>query len=157
LKEFTHYVFSAGLAFYALSVLRNLDAYSLVLALWLSFSVNYAIDILGHVTRDGKPSRSWFTHSVFTAPVWGGLLGGFTLAAIFGLLKLRPTPAEFALWVVLGMVVAIGHLLLDSLTEAGIFFTRRRIALAHFSYRNTPLNLGFVVAGICLTVASFRV
>jgi hypothetical protein len=157
LKEVTHYLFSIGLSLYVLSTLHNLDARSLTMAVWLSFSVNFIIDLLGHVSRQGAPSRSWVTHSVFTAPMWGGAVGGLTLAAITSVLALRHFWTAITFWIIVGAIVAVGHLLLDSLTGAGVYFMRRRIALAHFSYDSQILNLGFIALGICLAVASLRV
>ena len=157
MKEITHYLFSIGLSFYVLSLLRNPDVNCLLMAAWLSISVNFIIDVVGHVSHNGVSSRSWVTHSVFTAPIWGGLVGGFTVAAICVVLALRPNWAYILFWAIVGAIIAIGHLALDSLTEAGVYFTRRRVALAHFSYDNRLLNAGLGVAGICLAVLSLRV
>jgi len=156
LKQITHYLFSVGLSFCVLSLFRSVNADYLLVAVWLSISVNFIIDLLGHVSRNGTPSRSWVTHSVFTAPACGGLVGGFTLAAISTLLELRPLWTVIAFWTTVGAIIAVGHLLLDSLTEAGVFLTRRRIALAHFGYNNQLLNLGFILAGIFLAIVSLR-
>ena len=157
MKETTHYLFSIGLSFCVLSMLHSLDMGSLIMAVWLCFSVNSIIDLLGHVSRKGVPTRSWFTHSVFTAPIWGGLIGVFTLEAISKTLGLTPAVAVIGLWTVTGAIIAYGHLLLDSMTGAGVYFTRRRIALAHFSYDNGLLNLGFILVGLCLAALSLRV
>jgi hypothetical protein len=81
----------------------------------------------------------------------------FTSAVIFNVLALRPVWTVIAFWTIVGAIIAIGHLLLDSLTGAGVYFTRKRIALAHFSYNNQLLNLGFILAGIYLAITSLRV
>ena len=69
----THLVFGAGAAI-ALSPTLSADL-RLYLACVLSLFVNLAIDELGHVTRGGFVSRSPLTHSIFTAPLWGGVIG----------------------------------------------------------------------------------
>ncbi len=157
MKQITHYLFSVGLSFCVLSLFRSLNADSLLMVVWLSVSVNFIIDMLGHVSRNGTPSRSWVTHSVFTAPACGGLVGGFTLAAISTLLAFRLLWTSIAFWTTVGAIIAVSHLLLDSLTESGVFLTRKRMAFAHFSYNNQLLNLGFILAGICLAIVSLRI
>ena len=55
-------------------------------------------------------------------------------------------------WTIMGVLVSEEHLLLDSLTQAGVYSWRRRIAIAHFRYDNVALNLGFALLGILLIV-----
>jgi len=126
------------------------------MAIWLSVCINYLIDLLGHVSRDGAPVRSWASHSVFTAPCFAGLITTLTLLAASKWLQLDMGSTAFAFWIVLGAIIGMGHLLLDSLTGAGVYLGRRRVALAHLAYDNLPLNLGFIFAGVCLAVCSFR-
>jgi hypothetical protein len=65
-----------------------------------------------------------------------------------------PVWTDIAFSTIIGSIIAAGHLLLDGLTEGGVYFTRRRMALAHFRYDNRPLNLGFIAAGIFLVAVS---
>ena len=118
-------------------------ALGLLLAFWLSFSVNRLID-LGHTHKSGYISRSWVTHDVLTAPFWGagvGLLTYFALlyAGIFA-------PVAIAM----GAVSALSHLLLDAVTEHGIFVARKRKALARFSYNDPRLNALVMLSGALL-------
>lgn len=55
----------------------------------------------------------------------------------------------------IGALIAFSHLLLDSVTQAGVYSLRNRVALAHFSYDNPFLNIGFALIGIGLAVVSF--
>lgn len=150
MKQLTHYVFSAGVCFYALSALGLLSFSSILVSLWLSLSVNYIIDVLGHTFR-GAPSRTRLTHSVFTAPLWGGLV---SMASIEVLSRTTPSfllPSSF-LWVGTGILIATGHLFLDSMTQAGVYLWKERIAIAHFRYNNIALNAGFIAAGSLLVL-----
>lgn len=72
------------------------------------------------------------------------------------ILGTEPKASVMVLWASIGALIALGHLLLDSLTGAGVYFTRNRIALAHFKYDNLALNLAFIVAGILLVGVSVR-
>ena len=79
------------------------------------------------------------------------------MAATFVVLALRPVWTDISFWMIIGAIIASGHLMLDSLTEAGVYLARRRVAVAHFSYDNQFLNAGFIVAGMCLAVMSLHV
>jgi hypothetical protein len=56
------------------------------------------------------------------------------------------------LWTLAGAFVAIGHLFLDSLTQAGVYYWKHRMAIAHFRYDNPALNGTFVLLGLGLVV-----
>lgn len=115
-------------------------------SLAISLVVNRLIDGLGHRRRNGQVVRSALTHSVFTAPAWG-------LGSVYAMWLALSWPG---LWghalevpvLVAGALAACSHLLLDSLTEGGVFFTTKRVALAHFRSRNVLLNGVFVVLGL---------
>jgi membrane-bound metal-dependent hydrolase YbcI (DUF457 family) len=144
----THLIFGLGVAV-ALGVGLSPES-RLTLALVLSLAVNMVIDELGHVTRRGFVSRSPLTHSVFTAPIWGGAVG---YLAWRGWLQLG-LGAQGLEWsfILLGGAVAGSHLLLDSMTERGVFLFTHRVALAHFGSRNVILNGIFVVLGVALVL-----
>jgi len=124
------------------------------LALWLSLAINYLIDVLGHVSRRGNPTRTWLTHSVITAPVLGALIAAISLDAASLVLGFGLPGEPLALWAIMGALVSEEHLFLDSLTEAGVYALKRRIAIAHFNYDNAPLNIGFALLGVLLITVS---
>jgi hypothetical protein len=154
-KETTHYVFFIGLSFYVLSLFHLSSLASSLVSVWLSFAVNFVIDALGHVPRSGIPTRSRLTHSVFTAPVWGCAIAWVSISTIPEALGSHPALSTVIPWMAMGALIAFGHLLLDSVTQAGVYSFRRRIALAHFSYDNPILNAGFALVGVTLAIASF--
>jgi uncharacterized protein DUF1286 len=155
LKALTHDIFSLGVALYLLHVERPTALPDLLLVVWLAFASNELIDALGHVTRRGVPARSSWTHSVFTAPAWGvaaGVLSARTLDLITG----QAFSASQALLAIeLGAVIGFSHLLLDALTEGGVFLRGRRVALAHMRYDNPVLNGAFSALGLLLALAAF--
>jgi hypothetical protein len=54
----------------------------------------------------------------------------------------------------MGILVSEEHLFLDSLTEAGVYALKRRIAIAQFNYDNMTLNIGFALLGVLLITVS---
>ena len=85
MKEVTHYIFSLGAGLYLLHLalpylpFASQESILTILTIWLAFSVNRIIDSIGHTFRNTQygelPVRSWSTHSVFTAPLWGAAVG----------------------------------------------------------------------------------
>jgi Protein of unknown function (DUF1286) len=148
-KELTHYTFSVGASLYALSVLGHLSWYSIVAALWLSLSVNFVIDALGH-SMSGNRSRTRLTHSIFTAPVWGAAVSLISAYVFSQALLPNPRLTTLEFWTAAGILIALGHLFLDSVTEGGVYRWRKRIALAHFRYDNLALNAIFILTGLGL-------
>ncbi len=144
MKLYAHYLFTFGI----LSLFIR-EPVGLLIALWLSLSVNRLIDY-GHVLRNGVPSRSWTTHDVFTAPVWGLAVGILTF---YGL---RYISIALPVVILMGVVSALSHLLLDSLTEGGVFVLGRRKALAHYRYNSLWLNGAFAFAGMLFLVVWLR-
>lgn len=127
------------------------------MCVWFSLCVNYVLDRAGHnrrMVRGGLniPVRAWRTHSVYTAPLWGGIIGFLT--ALVGSLTwshlelsqiLEGGFLELTL-ALLGIYTSYTHLLLDSLTGSGVYTNRhRRVALAHFKYNSAPVNLGIIL------------
>ncbi len=156
MKALTHYIFSLGVGCYLVyRFQRRPEALTLVMVVLLAFAANEVIDVFGHVARNGRPARSPWTHSIFTAPAWGAgaaLASEYLLGQVLGLTLTAP---DILLVAGLGVVVAYTHLLLDALTEGGVFFWRRRIALAHLRYDNLILNWTFSALGLLLLFASF--
>jgi hypothetical protein len=154
MKAFTHYIFSIGVTLAVLSLQHELSLGSSLMALWLSVSINYLVDVLGHVSRSGRPVRTWVTHSIITAPLWGALVGAVSLATISQAPGSGPLWYALGFWASIGVLISEEHLFLDSLTQAGIYLWRRRIAIAHFRYDNIGLNLGFALLGVLLIGAA---
>jgi hypothetical protein len=133
-------------------------AFVVAMLLALSWLVNHVVDGLGHSMKNGIPVRRPRTHSIFTAPLWGGLCAApfYFLTTQFPLLPATTVgfgqlQVSSAVWLfAAGVYVAYNHLFLDSLTEAGIFYTTHRIALAHIRYNNSIVNTLFVVLGLLL-------
>ena len=73
----------------------------------------------------------------------------------YSILKIDPNSTLVLLALITGVMVACSHLFLDALTEAGVFFGRRRIAIAHFRYNNPLVNLAAAMIGATLIFASF--
>jgi hypothetical protein len=153
MKQYAHIAFSFGLLTF---ILRPLGLFeSLSFAFLFAVVVNYVIDA-GHVRSYSRyagkviPKRSWITHSVVIAPLWGALLGlAFSL----------PLDAFFRvnlLFVMIGagIIAAYSHLLLDSVTEGGVFLLKRRIALAHYRYNNVAANIMAAIFGMMLFYAA---
>jgi len=155
MKAITHYLFSTGVSFTLISLSHAPDLSSILMALWLSLSINYLIDLLGHLSRNGNPTRTRVTHSIFTAPFWGAAVAIASLTVLSQASGPGPSLYVLGFWTSVGVLVSEEHLFLDSLTQAGVYSWKRRIAIAHFRYDNVALNLGFALLGALLIVATF--
>ena len=149
MKLIAHDIFSLGLGTYVLVRLGAWIAASVILALLLSIAVNRVIDA-GHYQKNGHPTRSYLTHSIFTAPIWGLLVG---LAISFIALFVFHVDLML-LGAIAGTLAAFAHLFLDSLTEGGVFLWKGRIALAHFKYNNGLANGLAIMVGVLLLAAA---
>jgi hypothetical protein len=156
LKAITHNIFSLGVGLYLLvRVSGQSSPLYLLLVVWLAIATNQVIDRLGHSARGGMSTRSFWTHSIFTAPVWGIALALASVYLLDVVVGQPMTTSQTLLAVWLGTVMAYSHLLLDALTEGGVYLGRRRAALAHMRYNNPALNGAFAALGILLVVAAF--
>lgn len=157
MRLIAHYVFTAGVMAYVVEALRLPEAL-LLMTLW-SIAINKFIDAAGHKRRgkEKHPTRSWRTHSIYTAPLWGAAL---TLAPAWlvwwlGLVPTIMGPGVAAM-ALLGVLAALSHLFLDSLTEAGIYTTpHHRVVLAHLRYDSAVGNGLAVLAGLILLFLAF--
>jgi len=138
---------------YASSITRFHLPVSLLLGAWLGVSTSFAIDAVGHTKRNGRKVRSWTAHSIFTAPLWGASLGLLTIAISTKLTGVALGDELLVFSTAMGVLAGYSHLLLDSLTEGGIYLGRKRAALAHFRNSNLVLNSVFVVLGVLLALA----
>jgi hypothetical protein len=155
LKAITHFLFSVGVGVFLLCRIEGPTLLYLALTVWLAFATNEAIDVLGHFKRGGMPIRSFWTHSVFTAPLWGVAVALVTVYFLDRIVDLGMPASQAVLLYALSVVIAYSHLLLDALTEGGIFLGRRRVALTHFRYNNPIINGAFAALGILLVFAAF--
>ena len=153
MRASTHNIFSLGLNIFLLSATRHLSALSFLLALWLTLSVNALIDVLGHTHKKDIPIRSFITHSVFIAPLWGAFVGIVTVTAPYSIFELPFSSTLVIIGTGLGMSVGLSHLLLDAPTGGGVYLLRRRIAIAHLKYDDPALNLAFTGLGLLLLLA----
>ena len=155
MKALTHNIFSVGVGLYLLLRLGQQPLLELLLVVWLALATNAVIDVLGHRDRGGIPVRSFITHSVFIAPVWGIAVAipSFYLLDVFA--GQRIALSQLSLAVGLGVLLAYSHLFLDALTEGGVFYGRHRMALAHFRNNNEVLNGIFAGLGAVLIAATF--
>jgi Protein of unknown function (DUF1286) len=153
LKAITHLLFSVGLGLSLLYRVEGPTPLYLALTVWLAFATNQVIDVLGHFNKGGMPARSFWTHSVFTAPLWGIAVALVTVYFLDRIVGLGMPASQAVLLYALGVVIAYSHLLLDALTEGGVFLGRRRVALAHFRYNNPVLNAAFAALGVLLVFA----
>ncbi len=145
----THIVFGAGVV---VALLPSLPADVRFLSAGASsILVNFVIDAFGHSMHGDFVARSPLTHSVVAAPVWGGALG-YVLWAAGANSGLVEASLEGA-FVSSGIAVAATHLLLDSLTERGVYLLTDRMALAHFRSDNGILNGLFLLGGFALFLA----
>ena len=153
----THVVFSIGLTTLIESTL-GISNIILILgsSLVLSYLINFLIDALGHEEKNGFIRRSPRTHTMGRSFTLGLIIS--LLVALF-LYYMTPIGSYKALIIVLmGPVIGWSHMLLDALTENGIYVKRRgrwvRFALAHFKYNNIALNWLFIIIGIIMLIRS---
>jgi hypothetical protein len=126
----------------------------LLLVVWLAFATNEVIDRLGHSARGGMSIRSFWTHSIITAPVWGVALAVASVYLLDMVIGQSMTTSQTFFAAGLGTVLAYSHLLLDALTEGGVYLGRRRVALAHLRYDNLVLNCAFAAFGLLLALVA---
>lgn len=156
MKSLTHNLFSLGVGVYLVfRIAQPPTAIYLVLVVWSAFATNAVIDVLGHVNKQGRSVRAFWTHSIFVAPLWGIAVSVSSLYVLEAAAGSGMTSSEEIFAAGLGAVLAYSHLMLDALTEGGIFFTRRRIALAHLRNNNLVLNAMFAGLGVALLLATF--
>jgi hypothetical protein len=155
-RLFTHTIFTWGVAslfFYWIGIHFDNQLLTSFVYIWLIYFLavswlgNHVIDIFGHaILPNGMPKRLARTHSVFTAPIWGA---GCAVVVTWLLSKVwifHVTP-YYAGAIMIGVFVGYSHLFLDAFTQAGIYFTTKRIDIMHLSYNNTIANLLAILAG----------
>ncbi len=155
MKALTHNIFSMGLGLYLVLRIEHEPVPYSLLVVWLAFATSEAIDLLGHVNRGGRPMRSFVTHSIFTAPLWGVAVALSSLYLMDLATGRVATTDELSMVAGLGAVLAYSHLFLDAFTEGGVYYWRRRLALAHLGNNNEVLNGVFAGLGVLLIAVAF--
>ena len=156
MKAITHDFFSVGVGFYLVSRVGGPSTpLYLLLVVWLAIATNGVIDLLGHFRRGGTPVRSFLTHSVFTAPIWGIAVAVASVYFLDMVIGQKMTALQVLPVAGLGTVFAYSHLLLDAFTEGGVYLGRRRVAIAHLRYNNLILNGAVAALGVLLAFAAF--
>lgn len=160
MKLITHYIFSIGLVAFVVAKFLPSPAAATTATLvgfGLAFIVNFVVDTLGHRRKfvdtpqgyQKVPARTRLTHSIFTAPIWGAFIGW----GLLGVLLNETMP--IVIWAAeIGVIVAAGHLLLDSFTMAGVYSFKNRIAIAHWQYNSLLGNGLFMLIGVTLIALS---
>ncbi len=132
-----HIVFTMGLCTFAASLFGN--EVVIGIAIIQSIVVNYIIDKLGHRGRVRSPS----THS----PTGASLIGLSTIPLI---LLVKVTMINMLVVALIGVLAGLSHLMLDSMTENGIYIRGRRWAISHFKFNDKALNWAFMVVGAAM-------
>ena len=122
----------------SLALLLGLGPREAVFSGILALAANYLIDALGHRGRGRAP----FAHSL----VGVTLVTIALFTALTALSPYAPIPSIDALKLFASSYAgALTHLLLDALTEGGVYiaypFSRRRFAIAHLDYDNPVANV----------------
>ena len=157
MKLRTHYLFSAGLLALANSLFDHSFYSSLFIAGLVSVIGNSLIDKLGHemVSFRGEyiPRRTPLTHTVPRSVLWG-LISVLPIAALAYYVYPYYFAKVLAMLVLDGILVGPSHMLLDALTEKGIYVKRngrwQRFALAHFRYNDPAANSLAGFAGVVM-------
>lgn len=152
----THIMFSWGLSSIVAALAVNQPVLSIGATLPSSYIINYLIDMLGHEERHGHPVRSPRTHTIGRSLLLSLLIGMPYSLALYYVVHL--TIIQLSALATSMALVGWSHLLLDSVTEGGVFIRRRgrwvRFSLAHFRFNNPVLNGFFTILGLAMLILS---
>jgi len=135
------------------------------LGMLLAILVDNVIDKAGHkqiftYAHGVIQKRTPLTHDIASAPIIGGSIGfiyGYAFMHLFrGIYVLELLDKYPIIFAIAGVLTALTHLFLDSLTEAGIFILGKRFRIAGFSYDNIPLNILFWLLSLMLLLYVFQ-
>jgi len=158
MMRMTHVIFTLGLVALVAAWLGLGVAVGLLAAVWLAAVVNYIIDAAGHEVRNGYRRRTAATHSLTGATAMGAAVGLLPTLVILlaapGVAGAYYGPLLLLEVTALGAVAGLSHLLLDALTEGGIYYRGRRWALAHWRYNNPAANGLFALLGLVMLGAA---
>ncbi|MCS7107250.1 MAG: DUF1286 domain-containing protein [Acidilobaceae archaeon] len=148
MKLNTHISVGVGVAS-LLPSLVGCEMLCFALSIVLGGAVHGIVDQLSHEWRGGTIRRGPLLHSVE-----GSLALSLLLTALLAVL---PIPLSLLSWVVVFFSTwasLLSHLLLDSLTPAGVYFGGRNVSLASFRYDSPELNGFFSLLGLALFLFS---
>jgi len=166
MKTKTHNLFNIGILTAIGSLFVNPIA-SLISAGILSMTGNTIIDDFGHKKNNyGIEVRTYKTHSILRATIYGSLPAvALFFIAIYLNYSDKFIPLDRFLhhkpyWILIqGLFVGGLHLLMDVITEGGIFIKKngrfQRYALAHIKYNNVFWNTFFQMTGIAILFLTF--
>jgi hypothetical protein len=148
MRMVTHIAFNLGLLTLVSSLFSQFgDALSTSAV--VSALSNALIDGVGHEYRGRFPRRTPVSHTLPRSILW-------SLVSIVPVVVYLAVDHQhlIPLALIQGTLSGPLHMLLDSLTERGIYVRRngewRRFALAHFRYDNPALNLAFILTGLLM-------
>ena len=167
----THHAVNIGLTAILVGAIMNHPLLSVTIAQAATIFADRIIDLVGHSpsrVHPGIMKRTPLTHSIITAPAWAIAIGVavtyatnllFQPATTFYHIRLITLPPDMATPIMVScLLAAFVHLLLDSLTEAGIYVPHlpcredtqifKRWKLAGFQYDNLPLNVSLTLLGL---------
>lgn len=123
----------------------------------LCFGLSIILGGVAHPLVDGL-SHEWRGKTIRRDPLLHSVEGSFALSALLtSLLSLTPAPLPLLSWTVVFSSVwasLLSHLLLDSLTPAGVYVMGRKVSLAGFRYDSLGLNALFSLLGLALFLFS---
>jgi len=168
MKTKTHNLFNIGILTAIGSLFVNPIA-SLISAGILSMTGNAIIDDFGHKKNNyGIEVRTYKTHSILRATIYGFLPAVILFFIVIHLnyfdkfIPLDRFISHKPYWILIqGLFVGGLHLLMDVITEGGIFVKKRgrfqRFAIAHIKYNNVFWNTFFQIVGIAILILTFYV
>ena len=176
MKIKTHNIFTIGILT-AVGAFLTMPVFSFLFASFIAIISNQLIDTFGHkdkkinyIKPDGtkgviiKPVRTPLTHTLFHSILWGLIPSLIALLCFHILLKHTPAfkninPRNIVILIFLqGILSGPLHLLLDYITEGGIFVKKKgryvRTALAHIKYNDPIWNIFFQFIGVLFVAAT---
>ena len=163
MKLRTHVLFSFSFvlllyAYLMSSGLLNRDVFLIVLAPFTAALIQYVIDA-GHTRRVYRGrvyyARSPLTHGILSSALVGTLVSAIIYTMYFSAAGQGTGPVmENA--VLTGVAAAWSHLLLDAVTEGGVFCMGRRLRPPFRIRYDSPLNLVADAAGLFMLYYAAR-
>lgn len=161
MKLITHALISLGATALILTQTGHGALPVLGVGLLTAYLTDQLIDRLGHEQGPHGPRRSWTTHTVLLAQVWGTILG---LAVGTAAEQILQPNGLIAAAVTGGLAASTLHLFADSLCEAGIYVPTmnpahrlKRWHMATLPYNSPALNLTLALLGfLALAYAYFH-
>ncbi|MEM4592756.1 MAG: DUF1286 domain-containing protein [Sulfolobales archaeon] len=151
MKLLTHAVFSSGLVFVVTKNLLSVETPLAILISAISIVMQYTIDALSHEQVGNIIRRTSLFHSLSGATALAIVFTLFIYVVVRNLQLLLPCAIGC-------LVSSYSHLLLDSITEKGIYVKGRRyVRKRMISSNNALLNTIFTLIGIWIWLIGFKV